>query len=179
MRKINLTCFLILVIATYAKAQVEAAAKYNKAIFVEVLGNGLGITANYDMRLTKGEQGGFGFRAGVGGLALGTADSDGTSTTSSLVTFPLTLNYLAGQRRSAFEAGIGLTPVYASMAVQKTNNPGVTKVDGWGATGFINMGYRYQPLNDGLVFRFDWTPAFNSAGFSPAWFGMSVGYGFK
>lgn len=179
MRKTNLTCFIILAISTCAAAQSEAPAKYNKAIFVELLGNGLGVTANYDMRLTKGRQDGLGFRAGVGGLGLGTADSDGTSTTSSLVTFPLSLNYLVGQRRSAFEAGVGLTPVYASMAVQKTNNPGVTEADGWGTTGFVNLGYRYQPLNNGFVFRFDWTPAFNSAGFSPAWFGMSIGYGFK
>lgn len=179
MKTLSLTFLLTGALAFAAMAQSDTPSRFNKAIYVEALGNGLGVTANYDMRLKRGAQDGIGFRAGVGGLIVGTADYDGGTARSSITTFPLVINYLIGERRSAFEAGLGITPIYANMAVQKTGNPGITNEQGWASTGFINLGYRYQPINNGFVFRFDWTPAINSTGFSPAWFGLSLGYGFK
>ena len=89
------------------------------------------------------------------------------------------VNYLVGAKRSAFEAGIGITPMYASLDIYSPTKPELADHNGWGASGFLNLGYRFQPLNNGFVFRANWTPAFNSTGFSPSWFGLSLGYGFK
>lgn len=178
MRKLYFTILLMATLIFQAKAQSETPNR-NKAIFVEALGNGLGISANYDMRIKKGVQDGFGFRAGIGGLSLNGKDDNGQPTSVSTLTFPLAINYLIGERRSAFEAGLGITPLYVNATVDDTNSAGITNVKGWGSSGFINLGYRFQPLRNGFVFRFNWTPAFNSTGFFPAWLGISAGFGFK
>ncbi|RDV15293.1 hypothetical protein DXT99_09490 [Pontibacter diazotrophicus] len=179
MKKLFFTVLFIAALHFQVRAQSETPGRYNKAIFVEALGNGIGISANYDMRIKRGVQDGFGFRAGIGGLSANGTDTDGRSVDASIITFPLAVNYLIGERRSAFEAGLGITPIYANADVYDTNNTGITDAKGWGTSGFINLGYRFQPLKNGFVFRFDWTPAFNSTGFSPAWFGISAGIGFK
>lgn len=178
-KKLLSVAFLMVVLLPQVQAQSETAAHYNKAIFVEVLGDGIGISANYDMRFKKGVQDGLGFRAGIGGLNINGTDENSQSASVRILTVPLSINYLIGKRRSAFEAGLGVTPLYANAAVYDVSGGGITDVNGWGASGFINLGYRFQPLKNGFVFRFDWTPAFNSAGFSPAWFGVSAGIGFK
>lgn len=179
MRRLSLTTFFMAALLFQVKAQTETPAPYNKAIFVEALGNGMGISANYDMRVKRGVQDGLGFRAGIGGLSINGTDENGQSLDASILTFPLAVNYLIGKRRSAFEAGLGITPLYATAAIYDANNAGITDAKGWGASGFVNLGYRFQPLKNGFVFRIDWTPAFNSTGFSPAWFGISAGIGFK
>lgn len=179
MRKLTLTTFFMAALLFQVKAQTETPARYNKAIFVEALGNGMGISANYDMRIKRGVQDGLGFRAGIGGLSVNGIDENGQPADASIVTIPLSVNYLLGERRSAFEAGLGITPLYGNTTVYDSNSAGATDIKGWGASGFINLGYRFQPLRNGFVFRFDWTPAFNSTGFSPAWFGISAGIGFK
>ncbi|MHA6249345.1 hypothetical protein ACXYMU_15495 [Pontibacter sp. CAU 1760] len=181
MNKFTFAALLVAAFSFQASAQSESApvAKHNKIIFVEALGNGIGLSANFDMRFQKGTQEGFGFRAGLGGSYLGSANNDAENKAMGIVTLPLSVNYLVGENRSAFEAGLGITPMYARMDVYSPTKPRLADENGWGATGFLNLGYRFQPLGNGFVFRANWTPAFNSAGFSPSWFGLSVGYGFK
>jgi hypothetical protein len=181
MKKLTLTitCLFTLIFQVSAQSDTEPVARHNKAIFVEALGNGIGVSANFDMRFKKGTQDGFGFRAGLGGSYLGSANNDAENVTTGIVTIPLSLNYLIGKNRSAFEAGLGITGIYAKMDIHSLTKPQLVDENGWGSSGFLNLGYRYQPLDNGFVFRANWTPAFNSAGFSPAWFGLSVGYGFK
>lgn len=181
MRTLILTAILstCVSIQAFAQSEINPPAKHNKAIFIEGLGNGLGLTANFDMRFKKGVQDGFGFRAGIGGLHLGSADYDGGTIQNKLLTFPVTVNYLVGDKRSAIEAGIGITPIYATVDTYSPTKPKLVDESGWSSSGFLNLGYRLQPLNNGFMLRVDWTPAFNSTGFSPAWFGLSLGYGFK
>ncbi len=99
------------------------------------------------------------------------------------VVFPLEFNYLAGKRRSAFLAGIGLLPMYATLSAAGTVNgsSGVVIRDGFGlAGGFVNIGYRFQPLRNGLMFQFTLTPVvLRGAGLIPLNFGLSLGFGFK
>ncbi len=74
--------------------------------------------------------------------------------------------------------GAGLTPIIGR--VEFLDLTGDVREDAdITVAGFLNAGYRYQPLNSGFVFRFTWTPAITNEGFFPAWFGFSLGYGFK
>lgn len=180
MKSLFLSLLLSCAILSQAFAQDDTtpAARHNKAIFIELLGSGMGVTANYDMRFSKGRQDGFGIRAGVGGMLLESNVTDEASIHSNFTTFPIVVNYLIGKKRSALEAGIGIVPMYGNLVKDSSTQPKMEE-KGWGSTGTLNLGYRYQPLNSGFVFRLTWSPAVNSTGFSPAWFGMSLGYGFK
>lgn len=150
----------------------------NQTVYLELLGNGLVYSLNYDLRLEKGRQDGHGIRIGAGIMPVSERGFSGNEARGTVVTVPLAYNYLIGRRRSAFEVGAGLTPVFGHVAgVDVSGN----EVDDADATviGFLNAGYRYQPLNNGFVFRFTWTPAVTNEGFFPLWFGLSFGYGFK
>ncbi len=154
----------------------------HKNVYVEALGSSVLLGAHFDMRLKKGQMDGAGIRAGVGGISFrGQADS--VSSTLGAVVFPLEFNYLAGKRRSAFLAGIGLLPMYATLSAAGTVNgsSGVVIRDGFGlAGGFVNIGYRFQPLRNGLMFQFTLTPVvLRGAGLIPLNFGLSLGFGFK
>ena len=90
-------------------------AQGSKSVFVEMGGNGLGVSVNYDARFTKVEKG-LGFRAGIG-LFPGLRIRDDVSTTTvfswpTIYSFPVGLNYLAGKAPNYFEAGIGATYFY-------------------------------------------------------------------
>lgn len=153
-------------------------AKFRKNVFVEGLGNGLLISANYDMRFKRGASDGLGFRVGIGGGSVEGYTSNNDYINGNVMTFPLSVNYLAGKRRSYFEAGLGITPVFvnADLAIFEDE---IYSGKGWGAAGFINVGYRFQPIRNGVMFRLDWTPAITSEGFFPGFFGASLDYSFQ
>ncbi|MCC7504644.1 MAG: hypothetical protein IT259_05070 [Saprospiraceae bacterium] len=155
----------------------ESPAKFRKNIFVEGLGNGLILSANYDMRLKRGVNDGLGFRAGIGGGGLEGTASNGDYISANFITIPVSINYLVGKRRSFFEAGLGITPIYVNADLAVIDNEFYSG-KGWGAAGFINMGYRFQPLRNNVMFRLDWTPAITSEGFFAGFFGVSLGYSF-
>lgn len=175
-----LTFILLSFCCFAATAQdVLPAQSRNKAVYAEFLGNGIGGSINFDTRLERGRQDGHGLRIGIGGFPeISDSDVMGNSGTSSLISVPISYNYLVGTRRSAFEAGAGISPLFAKTRLTDSAG-GVTEGSGATVAGFLNAGYRYQPLNNGLVFRFTWTPAVTNEGFFPAWFGLSLGYGFK
>lgn len=165
------TCVILMIIA------ISAFAQHRKTVFVEAFGNGLTVSGNFDLRLKANQNDGLGFRAGVGGGNLSGTDEQGNSASVGIITFPLAVNYLAGKKRSAFESGIGITPIYVTAS--GTINDNDFSGDCLMFSGFLNLGYRYQPLNDGFMGHIKWTPAINSSGFSPSWFGVGIGYSFK
>ncbi|WP_242923691.1 hypothetical protein [Pontibacter liquoris] len=160
------------------KAQTASTDSRKKAIFVEAFGQGLHASVNYDMRFNKGVQSGLGFRLGVGGIFTGTANADAGKEATGVIAFPVGLNYLVGENRNSFEAGIGLTPHYAQTDIYSSTRPEIVDQNGWGTNGYLNVGYRFQPLSKGLMFRLNWTPVINSTGFLAQNFGVSAGYSF-
>ncbi len=163
--------FLILLITVTCQAQRR------KTVFVEALGNGLTVSGNFDLRLKANRNDGLGLRAGIGGGSLTGTDDQGNSASMGIITFPLAVNYLVGKKRSAFESGIGITPVYVT-ASGKINDD-VFSGSGLALSGFLNLGYRYQPLSKGFMGHIKWTPAITNSGFFPSWFGLGIGYSFK
>ena len=160
------------------KAQTESTGSHKKAIFIEAYGQGLHASINYDMRLKKGVQSGLGFRLGVGGISTGTANTDAGNEATGVIAFPVGLNYLVGENRSSFEAGIGLTPYYSETDIYSRTKPKIVNKIGWGTNGYLNLGYRFQPLSNGFMFRLNWTPVISSTGFLAQNFGVSAGYSF-
>lgn len=159
-------CALLL---SSASAQVqEPKPAFYKSIFLELGGNGLLFSGNYDMRLQRGSRDGLGLRLGLGG---------GRIINDSYLTFPLGINYLAGKRRSSVEIGLGITP--ARFRSSSYYNGTINKKNTWDTLVFMNLGYRFQSLYDGPMFRIDWTPALSSSRLVRGYAGFSLGLAFK
>ncbi len=137
--------------------------KYRKAIFIEGGGSVFGLSANFDMRLRPGRNDGPGFRAGLG---YGAAVNDDDSYFG--LAIPLSYNYIFRNERSGIETGLGLTPTFATG--NGVGNPALAVVG--------NLGYRLQPLKEGLIIRATWAPTFQNSRIS-SFAGFSFGYSFR
>jgi len=148
------------------QAQVAERTK-SQGVFVEVLGNGLLYSVNYDTRFSQRFDG-IGGRAGIGYLAI-----DGVS----LTTMPFMLNYLFGKDRHFFEVGVGTTLLVAS-AGNGGFGPVGDRERGSAFIGTMSLGYRLEPTDGGFMFRAGLTPIFDSSSFWPLWPQVSFGYAF-
>lgn len=176
-KTIQLLLVTVMLIKAVTVSAQEGSDYIRKSVYLELLGNSLAYSVNYDMRFKKNQQDGLGFRIGAGGFSITGYDSDGVEVKGSLWTFPIALNYLMGKKRSALEAGLGVTPLILGAKIEVDDEKiGST---GSGANVFFNLGYRFQPLKNGFTARINWTPIINSGGFIPAWFGISLGYSFR
>jgi hypothetical protein len=139
-------------------------AQGNKAVYGELGGNGLVFSANYDMRFGKTETG-FGFRAGIGFAATGGL---------TVITFPVGLNYLTGQGPHHLEAGIGVTPVTATVSFFEDDD------NETGTATFVmpTIGYRYASKGKGFVGRIYVGPVFAGGSVFFPWGGISAGIKF-
>ena len=162
---------LIFLIASSASAfaqenKVEPSTERAKSVYAEIGGNGLLISANYDFRFAK-KQDGFGARAGVGFIP-------DLGFTPGAVTFPLGVNYLSGKGASYFEAGLGVTFITFSTGGDFLGN----QVKGETIAFFVpGIGYRYQPIRNGFTARIFVSP-FIGSGEVQFWAGLSLGYKF-
>ncbi|MFD2572726.1 hypothetical protein ACFSUS_18950 [Spirosoma soli] len=172
MNNIYLLLFLFLV-TLELNAQDAPAERPAKAIYVEGLGSGLGVSLNYDTRFKPGLSG-LGLRVGVGGL-----DVSSSAGSIDIITLPVLVNYVAGNSRAAFEAGVGVTVIRVS-AISASTLPGDNIVaKGTGVAGSGNFGLRVQPKRNGVHFRLYWSPFVTSDIFEPRIFGASLGFGFR
>ena len=133
-------------------------------VFVELGGQGLLFTANYDTRFSK-RRDGLGGRAGIGYISIG---GDNASTV------PLSLNYLLGKGRQFFEIGLGAT----LLATSGNDNSFLFNENNSNIIGTMSFSYRLQPIDRGFSFRAGLTPIFNKNFFIPYYAGLSLGYSF-
>lgn len=138
-------------------------AKRAQNVFVEFGAQGLLFSANYDTRFGN-RRNGIGGRVGIGVIS---ADD------VTVVTVPLSLNYLLGSGKNFFEIGLGAT--YASLDASTDDD---FFGSGDAVIGTMAFMYRLQPENSGFSFRGGFTPIFNSSGFIPYYAGISLGYTF-
>lgn len=151
--------------AAPAAAQERVPPSPN-SVYVELLGNGLLYSINYDRYMTPHLTG----RAGLFVLAASDSDGDGGG---AVIATPLLVNYLFGTGSHHLETGVGVT--LAAGAIEDLED----EVDDSfsGAMGTATLGYRYQRPTGGFVFRAGVTPFFGAGGVVP-WFGISLGYAF-
>ena len=133
-------------------------------VFVELGGQGLLFTANYDSRFSK-RRDGLGGRAGIGYISIG---GDNASTV------PLSLTYLLGKGRQFFEIGLGAT----LLATSGNDNSFLFNENNSNIIGTMSFSYRLQPIDRGFSFRAGLTPIFNKNFFIPYYAGLSLGYSF-
>ncbi|RYE36154.1 MAG: hypothetical protein EOP42_04420 [Sphingobacteriaceae bacterium] len=161
------TIFVLSISQTKAQQTIDSGTGRAQNFFIELGGQGIVLTANYDTRFSN-KRNGIGGRAGIGYLAV---DGD------RLTTIPIGINYLLGKGRSFFEVGIGATYVGASAG-----NGGVLFDSGDSDSqvlGTMSFSYRLQPIDSGFSFRAGLTPVFNSNNFIPYYAGLSLGYTFS
>jgi len=150
--------------------KMEEKSGFKKAVFIEAFGSGGLGSINADIRFKKNHNDGFGARLGFGkGVFF---QSETRTNAARYSTLPISLNYIKGKKRSGLEWGLGISPEFTFSQV--SHGPQVS------AFGFLNAGYRYQPLKEGLIFRSVWSPLISTLyGLEKTWFGVSIGYGFK
>jgi hypothetical protein len=144
-----------------------AATGPAQSIYVELLGPGITLSANYDTRFTN-HRDGIGGRVGVGYYSSG----------GSIFSLPVQVNYLLGKNGKYFEVGGGAT--YVSTANGYTDDIISSNYYNSGSStvfGTLTFGYRSQPIDGGFNFRANIGPIFNSHNFVP-FFGISFGYTF-
>jgi hypothetical protein len=144
----------------------NVATKRAQNVFVEIGAQGLLFTANYDTRFSN-KRNGIGGRVGFGAFSV-----DGLT----VVTAPISLNYLLGEGKNFFEIGLGATYINGSSSDffgDGSGNESASTV-----IGTMAFMYRLQPVNSGFSFRGGFTPIFSSDGFVPYYAGISLGYTF-
>ena len=132
------------------------------SIFLELLGNGLLYSLNYDYKIFNH------LSARAGGMYLGVNERN-TDQRVSLLMVPIMANYLVGNGSSRLEVGAGLTVGRAG------GNIDTGDID-QGTFGLFTstIGYRLQPTDGGFLFRIGFTPVFTGSGVLP-WAGLSLG----
>jgi len=163
MKKTLTLALAVLIMSTFVAAQGDSMWSYSrqgtKSFFLELGGNGLGLTLNYEKFLTNR----FGFR--LGGLVVPAGEKP---------TFIGTLMGTAvwGGGEWCMETGLGMTIFTGGFMDIAT--------DGTTASVFVptgTFGVRYQPKPKGLLLRLSFTPMVFPSAFLP-WVGLSIGYSF-
>lgn len=152
-------------------AQPEESMYTRNCLYVELLGQGILYSVNYEYRFAPSLSGRIGFTswslpssfltAGVGFRVTGV---------------PLMVNYLTGEGNSHLELGVGgiiySAHVNGEWAFWKSPDEDLS-----GVLGTATLGYRYQPTAEGFFFKIGATPMFNESGVLPTG-GLSLGYAF-
>ncbi|MBC7912766.1 MAG: hypothetical protein H7Y07_01460 [Pyrinomonadaceae bacterium] len=133
-------------------------------VFVEVGGQGLLFTANYDTRFGN-RRDGLGGRVGIGYIS---AEGDNATT------IPVSLNYLLGKGKHFFEIGLGATLLATGGNDESLFFDNNTS----NVIGTMSFSYRLQPVESGFSLRAGITPIFNGDFFLPYYGGLSLGYTF-
>jgi hypothetical protein len=157
----------IMVVQAPDEDALDPTRRALNAVYVELGGNGITYSLNYERFLTPD----LSARVGLGYFAVGDAALAGAS--ASLTTVPVMLNYLGiGRYNHRLELGVGLVVLHMSSQV----------IDGFGSdfgSGTLVAGtgciaYRYAPLHGGFNFKAGLTPIVASFGVFPS-AGVSLG----
>lgn len=160
---------ILLALSSLAHAQEDVIGPTEFArnsIFVELGGNGILYSLNYDRKFTdhvSGRIGGMGF----------SIESDNSTDRVGLLLFPTMVNYLLGSGSSRLELGAGLLWGIAGGELEDYGS-----LNGVGLAGITStIGYRLQPARGGFNFRIGLTPYISNGEFQ-FWGGLGFGFGF-
>lgn len=125
--------------------------------YLELFGNGLFYSANYDYRTSEK----FGIRAGIGYIG---------SIKSGILSIPVLGNFMLGKDGKYFEVGGGLTYFKRSSDLFDYELSPII--------GTLSFAYRSQPVNGGVMWKLGLTPIidFKEVRIIPYWFALGVGY---
>ena len=146
-------------------------ASHNQSLFLELGGNGLAFSANFDSRFKKSDKG-LGYRIGIG-LVPG-VDAI-VIETSTWLTLPFGINYLAGKAPNYFEAGLGGTFVSGNAGDSFDEIFGESGREKFSTVAFVpSAGYRHAREGKGFTWRVFISPLIAGGG-AFFWGGVSLG----
>lgn len=161
-----------LTIAGLVTVVVPEAQAQGNTIFLELGGNGLLYSINYEKSLPSKVA----LRAGFGYMSV-SATSGGAGANASVVTIPLTFSYLAGSGSAKFEVGAGATMTRFSGSAS-TGFGDEISAGAFVPVGTFIAGLRLAPAGGGFNFKLNFTPFWHpDVGFFP-WGGLAFGIGF-
>lgn len=165
--KIKLFIVVLLLCASVCRGQDSINAKSSNSVFVELLGNAILPSINYEKKFCMKEKMSFAWRIGFT-LIHPKGEFDSVKIVLTLF-IPITVNVLVGKKDSKFEFGIGadVAPIPDDQFV--IPHPEII--------GTAVLGYRYEPAGKIFLLRIDYTPFFGNLG--PNWgtYKNSRGYG--
>ena len=124
----------------FTKALPQDSTRRARSVYAEYGGPSAIYSVTYDTRLARTNNG-WGVRAGVGYLPIQGINN---------LMLPVQVNYLVGKTRHFFEVGAGAT--YFHGDVSGNNWFGSPEEDSM-VFGTLSVGYRYQPLANGITAR--------------------------
>lgn len=149
----------------------KAVASHNQSLFLELGGNGIGFSANFDSRFKKSDKG-LGYRIGIG---LFPGVDAFIIETSTWFTLPFGINYLAGNAPNYFEAGLGGTFVSGNAGDSFDEIFGESGREKFSVLAFVpSAGYRHAREGKGFTWRVFISPLITSKG-AGFWGGVSLG----
>lgn len=155
---------------------------FHKNITIELGGSHILWGLNYDMRLQRGRNDGFGFKAGIGGARINVEvveeNDELTSVRAGYLTIPVEINHILGKKRHGLVTGLGVLGAYGTIETVGFD----TDIDlsGLGVVGaYASLGYRLQPIDSGFTFQINLNPHLLRGGAVLPHVGISLGYGFK
>ena len=159
---------------------VSCSFAQNNTIYLELLGNGLLYSLNYDRMVTDK----ISVRAGYGGLTVSqfVTDENAAPGTFSITNedvkitmIPLIVNYLRGGGNHKLEIGGGVVLVSVDWS-GTVEELGSFKLGADGALPTGNLGYRYQKSEGGFFFKASLCPFFAETMVTSV--GLGFGYSF-
>jgi hypothetical protein len=143
--------------------------RVKNVVYLELLGNGVGYSFNYERRLADRLWG----RIGAGYSPI--------LDISRLAAFPVGVSYLFGKKSKFLETGLVTTFAYADSddRFEDTFFEDALLEEVFGIILSPTIGYRYQPQEKNLFFKIAFTPLFTpfEKKFLPSG-GLSLGYSF-
>lgn len=161
MKKITFAfTFLWITSTIFAQSEVtnHDHTSRQQVFFVELGGQGVFATINYDTRFTKSATG-LGGRVGIGHLPF----------FGGFTTIPVSINYLKGDDGRYLEFGVGATFMAGTDLFSNDSFSGIVST--------LTLGFRLQPEDGGFNFRVAATPFYGPEGVFP-YGGISFGYTF-
>jgi hypothetical protein len=150
------------------------------AVYVEILGNGLAYSLNYENFINTQ----ISCRAGLAYIPIFSTMVDVfTPQSTAMLVFPLTLNYFTNldindiNSPHKLELGLGID-IIKFIGDDNFEGAGVFSKfskSGLGVVGTATIGYRYLPITKGFIFGVGFTPLFTTAEFQ-LFGGFNFGY---
>jgi len=153
--------------------QSEEGKEATNTVYLE-LGGAAGLwSLNYDCTIWKiGESCKLNGRAGLGMLS----EFNGAGFPDLLL--PISSNFLLGKNKHRIETGLGVTLFNWSLRDSEKASGFTRKTE---LLQHLNLGYRFQKVDGGIMFRISYTPIIHNDGKQrfEHWMGFSIGKTFK
>jgi hypothetical protein len=164
------------------RTNAQDSTNYKNAVILEIGGNGLAYSVNYERFLSKN------FNARVG-FSIFKIIENQTDKSMFVMSYPISFNYLInlGKQKHFFETGIGLMNLVTSGDLVEFK-----RVTNYYLNPFLNFGYRYEPTKSRFLYRIGLSPFLGTTsltnpteqGFQPLgskvqiWGNIGIGYRF-